>query len=185
MVNNQKHPSFLFHYFEKKDGPFSNLSDLPISQAHEILSDIRKEGQRFASKRTDDYLAKRIKIEEKIRTLFINKGGKPLRDKPQYMILGECQWVKSWYNEGGEIKLNLDLFDSSIISFTYGDTFPTFYYKDGKPYRNMIYLKNDLDYLIDNFGLPQKVNKNGELGPDRYIEAQIWDNGPIQKYLPA
>ena len=37
--------------------------------------------------------------------------------------------------------------------------------------------------LIGQYGLPQKWNPVGRLGPDRYIEAQIWDDRPLRKFL--
>ncbi len=34
---------FLYHYFDKKVGPFRNLSDLSVDAATEMLDTIRKE----------------------------------------------------------------------------------------------------------------------------------------------
>jgi hypothetical protein len=56
-------------------------------------------------------------------------------------------------------------------------------YHDGKPYRKQVYTLTDLPELIRCYGLPQDWNPDGTKGPDRYIEAQIWDDSLLQDYL--
>ena len=99
------------------------------------------------------------------------------------MILGACPWLLEWYQDGVEIRVPLADFDPHIISFTYGDTFPTMRYKDGKSYRGKVFTEEELPALIQQFGLPQDVNPAGALGPDRYIEAQVWDDTPLAQFL--
>lgn len=177
-------PKVLSHYYEKANGPFRNLSDLPRQQAEEIMASIRKAGNTFASKRTGDYLAIREELEAHVRQLFIAKGGKPKRLRPQSMILGKSKWLKSWYQHGEEISIPLAQFDPQTVSFTYGDLFPAMRYQDGKPYRGQVYCMAELEGLIRQFGLPQDWNADGQLGPDRYIEAQVWDDLPLQAFYP-
>ena len=85
-------PDLLFHYYERSKGPFFSLSDLCIDEAEAVLDRIRKEGGVFASKRAMDYLSLRRELEDRIRTLFVAKGGLPRRDRPYYLILGACAW---------------------------------------------------------------------------------------------
>ncbi len=175
-------PSLLSHYYEKSSGPFRNLSDLPREQAERVLAAIRAAGVIFASKRSDDYLAVREELEARVRRLFIEKGGQPKRLRPHSMILGTSAWLKSWYQEGQEICIPLAQFAPASVSFTYGDLFPAMRYQDGKPYRGQVYLMSELQPLIQQFGLPQDSNPDGHLGPDRYIEAQVWDDAPLLPY---
>jgi hypothetical protein len=177
------YPSFLSHYYEFSKGPFLNLSNLPSGQAEAILEKIRQEGLVFASKRAGDYLEIRRELEEKVRKLFIVKGGKPQRKRPHYMILGACPWLKNWYVDGREIRIPLTHFKPEIVSFTYGDTFPAMRYQDGKPYRDQVYTLDELPELIHLYGLPQEWNAQGQSGPDRYIEAQVWADEPIKLFL--
>ena len=37
--------------------------------------------------------------------------------------------------------------------------------------------------LIEQYGLPQDWNEQGDKGPERYIEVQVWDDKPLMKYL--
>jgi hypothetical protein len=99
------------------------------------------------------------------------------------MILGSCPWVLNWYREGRELRIPLAVFDAAIVSFTYGDTFPAMRYGDGKPYRQQVYTLAELPRVVQEYGLPQEWNEDGQQGPDRYIEAQVWDDEPLKPYL--
>jgi hypothetical protein len=177
-------PGFLSHYYEAAHGPFRNLSDLPLPEAEAVLNRIRQAGVVFASKRAVDYLAIRRDLEERVRRLFVERGGKPRRQRPHYLILGECPWLKSWYQDGRELRIPIEVFSADIVSFTYGDTFPAMRYADGKPYRTQVYTLAELPFLVRTYGLPQDWNEGGQHGPDRYIEAQVWADEPLLPYLP-
>lgn len=64
-------PDFLTHYYENFAGPFSNLSMLALERAKQILEEIRRNGNRFASQRSSDYLRRRFALEDKNRTLRV------------------------------------------------------------------------------------------------------------------
>lgn len=178
-------PDFLTHYYEHAAGPFSNLSMLSLEHAEEILEEIRRNANRFASQRSNDYMLKRFALEDKIRTLFSAKGGKPKLARPHYMILGACPWLNTWYVDGQELQIKLVSLPESCVSFTYGDSFPAMNYNDGKPYRGQVYTRNELAEVIERYGLPQVWNSDGSRGPERYVEAQIWDDTPLKEYLAA
>ncbi|MNJ44138.1 hypothetical protein D3C77_391770 [compost metagenome] len=147
------------------------------------MDKLRKEGTAFASKRSEDYMSIRRDLEERARNLFIAKGGKPVQAYPHYMTLGQCDWLIQWYNNGEALKVPLDAFDAATISFTYGDLFPTMRFKDGKSYREQVYVKDEILKLVEQFGWPQEWNKDGSQGPERYIEVQIWDTAEITKVI--
>ncbi len=130
-----------------------------------------------------DYLAIRRGLEDMVRQQFMTKGGSPRRLRPHYLILGTCPWLKSWYREGCEIRIPLAQVDPASVSFTYGDTFPAMRYEDGKPYRKQVYTLAELPGLVRDYGLPQDWNREGKLGPDRYIEAQLWADEPLAAIL--
>jgi hypothetical protein len=175
----------LYHYYEQARGPFRNLSDLPLAEAERILDDIRLEGRVFASRRTRDYLTVRRGLEERVRALFIAKGGSPRRTRPHYLIVGPCPWLLDWYEDGRALSIPLAAFDPLVVSFTYGDTFPAMRFPDGRPYRGQVYTVAELPGLIRRYGLPQEWNPDGDLGPDRYIEAQVWDDGPLRQWVDS
>jgi hypothetical protein len=172
-------PDFLSHYYEAAHGPFRNLSDLPLAEAEARLERIRQAGEVFASRRAADYLAIRRDLEDQVRQRFVAKGGRPRRLRPHYMILGACPWLLSWYKEGRELRIPLGAFDPAVVSLTYGDTFPAMRYRDGRPYRGQVYTLAELPGLVAAYGLPQEWNSDGQGGPERYIEAQVWDDEPL------
>ena len=183
MNENATYPGFLSHYYEASKGPFLNLSDFSLEEGESVLDEIRRQGEVFASRRSEDYLQIRRGLEDQVRQMFIAKGGKPVRQRPHYMILGACPWLIDWYKDGRELRVPLAAFRPEIVSFTYGDTFPAMRRQDGKPYRGQVYTLAELPTLIRLHGLPQDWNPNGEFGFDRYIEAQVWDDAPIKRYL--
>lgn len=185
MTQSSTLPDFLSHYYEAAQGPFRSLSTLPPAEAECVLEAIRQRGETFASRRAADYLTIRRELEERVRALFIAKGGMPVLARPHYLILGACPWLLSWYGNGQELRVPLARFDPVIVSFTYGDTFPAMRYNDGRPYRGQVYTLAELPELVRMFGLPQAWNADGAHGPDRYIEAQVWSDAPLQAWLPA
>ena len=95
-----------------------------------------------------------------------------------YAVLGACPWLLAWYPNGRELRLPLGLFPPETISFTFGDTFPAMRIRDGKPFRGRVCTLAELPALLESHGLPQEVNPDGALGPERYVEAQIWQDVP-------
>ena len=172
---------FLYHYHDATVGPFYSLSSLNDQEAEEILSRLRAEGVTFAAQRAPDYWPVRRALERRIRTLFEEQGGRPIRAHPHYMVLGPCPWLRAWYRDGRVIKLPLASVDPDVVSFTYGDSFPALRVQDGKPYRGRVYRRHDLPSLISTYGWPQQWNATGALGPERYIEAQVWDDVPADE----
>ena len=175
-------PDFLSHYYEADTGPFRSLSALSEADAASLLARLREESV-FAGKRDGDYIARRHRAEASVRAAFSAKGGRPARLHPHYMILGACPWVRTWYRDGRELRIPLDAFPADCVSFTYGDTFPAMFYEDGKPHRKQVYTLAELPALVATYGLPQAWNPDGRHGPDRYIEAQVWADGPVAGYL--
>lgn len=157
----------LYHYYDLKTGPFKNLSDLSLVEAKQVQDKLRKNGIGFASKRSEGYIKIRRELELKAREIFIRKGGKPERVVPHYMTLGKCDWLLDWYRNPKSIAINLCDIDSKLVSFTYGDLFPTMRYNDGKVYRKQVYVLSEIKDIVEEFGLPQKWNKDGKLAPER------------------
>lgn len=170
----------LYHYYDESTGPFRNLSDMEPCEAEQILADLKQSGKWFAGQRSEDYMVIRRELEAKARQMFMDKGGKPVRRTPHYMTVGPCPWLLSWYPNGKELALPLSVFDLCTVSFTYGDLFPTMRYQDDKPYRKQVFTCDEVEELIQLYGLPQEWNVDGRLGPERYIEAQIWDDQPLE-----
>ena len=95
--------------------------------------------------------------------------------------------MSTWYEQGAYIKIPIEEFDVHKISFTYGDSMPTFSSKvrDGKEYRKQVYTYEEILRMIEKYGLPQDWNDDGSRGPERYIEAHVWTNEPISGIIQS
>jgi hypothetical protein len=178
---------FLYHYYEKGKTPFLSLSDLSDEEALKIHKALESEGNIFYKRNRDgQYMFYRRIVENKLRSAFIEKGGKPLRQNPFYMVLGECDFCKSWFSNSEIIKIPLAEFDADIVSFTYGDSFPTFDPTTGETqeYRQNIYTYNEIWNIIERYGMPQDKPQTGNVPYFyvHYVEAQIWSDEVINKY---
>ena len=161
-----------------------NLSDLDIREAQSVMDGLKSENNTFAAHRYQGYLERRQKLEQVARGIFTSKNGTPRRRVPHYMVVGACEWLESWYLDGDFVKIHISEFDLSTVSFSYGDLFPTFSprVKDKREYRRNVYTHQEIAKLIEKYGLPQVWNADGHHGPERYIEVQVWDDVPINRY---
>ena len=100
---------------------------------------------------------------------------------PDYLVVGECPWLQSWFEACDHIVIDTADLDLSTVSFTYGDSHPTFSDRvnDGKEYRKKLYTYDEIIKVINKYGLPQNWNPDGEYGPERYVEAHVWSDRGI------
>lgn len=177
---------YLYHYYDRAVGPFKNLSDISVEEAKRILDEIKRSKPDVqCAKRQLTYIEDRLHYEEILREKFFKKGGIIKRQVPHYMVVEQSTWLSTWYQECAYITIPIEEFDLTTVSFTYGDSHPTFSPRitDNKEYRKKLYLYDEIVEVIDRYGLPQDWNNDGKFGPERYIEAHIWSNETIQKYI--
>lgn len=177
---------YLYHYYDKTIGPFRNLSDVSFEEANEILNEIKRNKPNVqCAKRQATYIEDRLHYEAILREKFVEKGGIIRRQAPHYMVVEHSPWLSTWFEHSAYIKIPIEEFDLSTVSFTYGDSHPTFSPRvtDNKEYRKKIYLYDEILEIISKYGLPQDWNDDGKYGPERYIEAHIWSDETICKYI--
>lgn len=102
------------------------------------------------------------------------------------MIVEHSPWLSTWFENSAFLKIPIEEFDLKTISFTYGDSHPTFSPRvnnmDGKEYRKKLFTYDEILMIIEKYGLPQTWNDDGKYGPERYIEVHIWCDEIIDKY---
>lgn len=176
---------YLYHYYNRNSKPFLNLSDLSLEEANARLEEIRRTNPAsYCAKRPPEYMENRLHFEKILREEFQKKGGRIERNVPHYMTVEHSPWLSSWYEDCAYVKIPVEEFDLKTLSFTYGDSHPTFSDKvnDGKEYRKKLYTFDEILKIIDKYGLPQKWNDDGRFGPERYIEVHIWSDETINRY---
>lgn len=178
----------LYHFFDKRTGPFRSLTRIPPEDAKNVILQIRKERPASqCAQRHDHYVEYRHNCEAILREEFAAKGGIMETDSPHYMTVEFSPWLSTWFEQSDFIRIPIEEFNLRTVSFTYGDSMPTFSDKcaDGKEYRKKLYTYDEILKIIDKYGLPQDWNDDGKYGPERYIEAHIWSDMPIAKYIAA
>jgi len=172
---------YLYHYFERKVGSFVSVSGLSIEEAMKIQSQLTTPFH--IENRSEKYYERRKYLEQLVRSLFIEKGGKPILDVPYYMAIGESHFLATWFEGSNHVKIPISEFDLQTISFTYGDTFPTFSPRstNGMEYRNKVYLYDEILTIIQKYGLPQD-SWDGTYASPCYVEVQVWSDTPIKYY---
>ncbi len=175
----------LYHYFDKRGRPFQTLSDLPVEEAKGLLAAVKEMRPRSqCAGRHDKYVEYRHNCEDILRREFEKKGGLILRHSPHYMVVEHSPWLSTWYEECGVVQIPIEEFDLRTLSFTYGDSMPTFSptVNDGKAYRHQLYTYEEIGTVIKRYGLPQDWNDDGQKGPERYIEVHVWSDETINRY---
>ncbi len=173
----QEHTAvYRYFYLNREKNIFSNISQLPFDSMEAYLEYIKANN---LSSRTYDvtYLQRRFRTEQQMYDLFCQKGGKPRIRHPYYFTLGRChEWFYGVKHCFGSLAFSLSEFDPSAVSFTYGDSVPTFMpeFADGKEYRSQVYTWEELPELIARMGMPNEWNTYEKSGPENYIEVQVW-----------
>lgn len=176
---------YLYHYFDRRSGPFKSLTALPKEEAFSVLERIKLDRPSSQTAQRDTgYISKRMNCERIVRKEAENKGIIMDIPSPHYLVVEHSPWLSTWFEDPGVIKIPIEEFDTRKISFTYGDSMPAFSprIKDGKEYRKKVYTYEEILDIIDRYGLPQDWNDDGSHGPERYIEAQVWTDEPIKRY---
>ena len=178
----------LYHYFDKEIGAFVNLSDSSIDEAKKILELIKQTKPNVQSaNRHPSYVEDRLCYEEILRNEFAKKGGIMRRKAPHYMVVEHSPWLTTWFENSAFVKIPIEAFDLSTVSFTYGDSHPVFsprqHKMDDKEYRRKLYTYDEILKIINKYGLPQNWNDDGRHGSERYIEAHIWCDETIKMYV--
>ena len=176
----------LYHYFDKRSGPFKSLTALPPDEADRVHDQIKSERpDSFCAVRDEEYLERRRKCEAVVRERFIAAGGLADTDTPHYMVVGECPWLLSWYEQGDYIRIPVEEFDTGKLSFTYGDMMPVLSpgARGGRDLHDRVFTYDEILDVIDEYGLPQDWNADGTHGYERYIEVHVWTDEPVMTYV--
>jgi hypothetical protein len=190
---------YITHYYPAEDPPFRNLSDAPEEDIPAILDALaarRLSGSKRVFGRR--YVQFRRLTEEKMRRLFVQTGGRPVRKAPHYFILGKSDWFANLYANTRNVRLSLKQLDPDTTSFTYPDSVvsmrlgPAFGLPVDpvRPYHEKVFRLSELDSVVSEYGLPNDAPEEGDAYADyhlkefeRYIEVQVWDDESVAEWL--
>lgn len=176
---------FVTHYHLPDRRPFLNLSDLEAARRDEVMSELialrraGKQSRPFGRR----YAEWREMTEARLRDLFIAVGGKPIRRAPHYFVLGRSSWFEGLASDMRAIVMPVADLPMLETSFTLIDSFGAmgyasrFGYPDNaQPHERLVYRLDQLARTIEAYGVPAG-------GDERFIEVQLWSDGPIAKHL--
>jgi hypothetical protein len=185
---------YLYHYFEAGNSPFLTLSDLSDEQAKSTQDALKEVDNVYARRDYDGkYMYFRRIVENNVRTAFMQKGGKPVRQTPLYFILGEShennnQSYNEWFKNPAFIEIPINKIDLSMVSFSYGDSFIVNHpeHCDQTKTKERVYTYDEICKAIKDRGWPQDcINDDSPFWVPRYIEAQVWSDEIIRRYTKS
>jgi hypothetical protein len=137
------------------------------------------------------YLKMRQLTEHRLREGFLMLGGQPTRAAPHYFVVGESPWFRGLAHDMQEIRLPISDLPASATSFTYPDSFTAMgmalefgFPQDPQPYHGRVYLLQDLEGIVNSYGLPASRIEDDYRGyehrtMEHYIEVQLWSDEPV------
>ncbi len=183
-------PNFITHYCLPDRQPFLTLSDLTIDEEEAVFEKIRdrhKHDSGYRRRYGADYLSKRQKIESKLRYLFIDRGGKPVRKHPFYFVLGQSTWFENLNKDHLSLQVEIDRLSPETTSFTFPDSYVSLSRCD-QPYHGQVFLLHELEHVVSRYGLPEdkiplSYQRYWEGDFEKYIEFQIWEDDIVQPFI--
>lgn len=162
-----KIPDFIVHY--SRGEPFRSITAIPHEERSKVLAGLNDDNiWGLARYRDPVYLQSRLKVEEKLRKAFIEKGGQPVLTHPVYCFLGRHAAFEEHSKNRG-FKIALDELPLNSVSFTLGDSMfgfdPELRLSQGEKYSSplcgQVFKASELKDLIAG-------------SRELHIEAQLW-----------
>lgn len=192
-------PDFITHYHRADLPPFLNLCDLDDAELQGVMRGLQATAESGTSQRRfgSRYMALRRATETRLRSRFIDRGGKPTRQSPHYFVWGECPWFRGLYRDAGEIRLRLDDLSPEDVSVTYPDSLTSMgllgdfgIEVSPREYHGNVYRLEELPWLVRRFGRPAGLEPDSYDGHqfddtfEHYIEVQVWSDAPLKHVVP-
>ena len=117
---------FITHYFYPGTDPWKNIMNLPEEETFRVAAELADKHPdttsfgRFAD--FVNYYPNRKRADEYVREAFVKLGGKPKLMHPYSFVLGECEYLRKWFDTEDKLVLDLSEIPDDQISFTPGDS---------------------------------------------------------------
>ena len=183
------YPDFISHYHLPDRPPFLSLSDLEGGIDNQIFQDMlnrHKWDETYNRRFGLNYLETRVSVENKLRDLFIRRGGKPKRRYPIYFVLGESKWFQHLNTEHKVIRIPISELSNKSVSVTFPDSYMAMT-NSKMLYYEKVYFISEIQDFLSEYGLPKdevpKTYENYWKGDfERYYEVQVWDSDLLKIY---
>jgi hypothetical protein len=171
-------PAVVTHTYDPLFGRCRNLCDLPRDEAHALLARIRATGRQRLS---DNYLDRRLAVEEWLITERRRKLGATPRHRPLYFFLGDFADGRD-PGRPAALVLPLAAFPPSAVTFTFPDSMASLplatrpeHVALRRPWHGQVFTLGEIEALVARHGMPERLSATY----DRFIEMQLWDDAPL------
>lgn len=164
---------YITHYYVQGTDPWKNIMLLSEEEAFHKAAELAAAHKgmtsygRFADFR--NYYPLRKETDRLVREQFIRLGGKPQLEHPYSFVLGESDYLKTWFDEGDSLRIPLDEIPDELISFTLGDSCARHAREDSLEVLTKQMLMERLLLFDDS---PERLVLS--IAPYGYVEAQLW-----------
>ena len=164
---------YITHYYVKGTDPWKNIMLLPEEAAFQKAAELASAHKgmtsygRFADFK--NYYPLRKAADKLLREQFTGLGGKPRLEHPYSFVLGESDYLKTWFDEGDSLRIPLDEIPDELISFTLGDSCARHVREDSLEVLTKQMLMERLLLFDDS---PERLVLS--IAPYGYVEAQLW-----------
>ena len=170
----QNEPILITHYFFPGTDPWKNIMNLPEKEAFRVAAELAEEHPdttsfgRFAD--FINYYPNRKRADEYVREKFMELGGRPKLMHPYSFVLGECDYLRDWFDTNDKLVLALSDVPDDQISFTLGDSCALLIHGEEPKVLTKTML---LDGINACGGSVEEYCKK-TLGKYAYVEVQLW-----------
>ena len=164
----------IVHYCHQNTKPFLNICRLEEVEAYRLAYKMAKENPDVTSfgrfKDFSNYYPERMQQDKWLYQEFIAIGGEPKELHPLSFVLEGSDYLQSWFSDGQVYRLKLVDIQSSVISFTLGDSMSMFKKQGSLRMLRKEELVLELKKFQNIDDLMKDINERY-----RYIEVQLWD----------
>jgi hypothetical protein len=180
-------PTDVTHNYDPARGACRNLCTLPEAEAQAVLDEITASGKRAVKA---NYLHRRLATEDWLISEASRKLGSVGLERPIYFFLGD-------FADGTDpsrpqsLAMPLAAFSPDTLTFTYPDSMASFPAAGDagqrvKDYHGVVFNLDEIRDVVARFGMPgDRWKTDPSMQYDRFIEVQVWDDGPIKRMLAA
>ena len=165
---------YITHYYYPGTDPWQNIMHLPEQEAFRVAGELAAAHPettsfgRFAD--FVNYYPRRKAADEYVRNAFIRMGGKPKLSNPFAFVLGDCEYLRNWFDSSDKIVLDLTDIPDEQVSFTLGDSCAII----TQGHEPKVLTKKMLSEGIEECGSLEAFCKKS-LGKYAYVEVQLWE----------
>lgn len=185
----------LFRYYKSGMEPFNSVSTLSDAEIITFMQENFPKHRWFHSNPSKK-VKRRREVEQWLYEGFVAIGGEPVTRYPCYFTLGQSTFLKafeSFEGSSAEIEVPLRLFSTKNISFTYPDSFFSYWLMQHKGHElyneklhGRVFSLDEIKNLLAQGEFKENISMTTATHDyPFYIEAQVWNYEILHSFHPV